>query len=109
MALAPLVISDARPILPLTSFGGRPLTSVGEVSAAVRSGAVRYGLVAPRRCDQGRNATAAGCVPAAVWIRQHGIDVTGAVGLTGRGAPVPAHARPCGVTWVPGSARPRGF
>ena len=83
LALAPLVISDARPILPLTSFGGRPLTSVGEVSAAVRSGAVRYGLVAPRRCDQGRNATAAGCVPAAVWIRQHGIDVTGAVGLTG--------------------------
>ncbi len=83
LSLAPLVIRDARPILPLTSFGGRPLTSVAEVSAAVRAGAVRYGLVSPRRCELARNTASASCAPAAMWIRQHGIDVTDAVGLIG--------------------------
>ena len=83
LSLAPLVISDARPILPLTSFGGRPLTSVAGVAAAVRTGAVRYGLVSRRDCELARNATSASCAPAAVWIRQHGIDVTGTVGLSG--------------------------
>ena len=83
LALAPLVIRDQRPILPLTSFGGRPLTSVEQLRAAVRSGAVRYGLVSRPGCTVARNAPAAGCVPAALWIRVHGSDVTRSVGLVG--------------------------
>ena len=83
LSLAPLVIRDQRPILPLTSFGGRPLTGVTQLRAAVRSGAVRYGLVTRPRCELPRHTNAAGCAPAAVWVRQHGVDVTGAVGLVG--------------------------
>ncbi len=83
LSLAPLVIRDRRPILPLTSFGGRPLTGVAQLRVAVRTGGVRYGLVTRPRCELGRNTNAAGCAPAAVWVRQHGLDVTGVVGLVG--------------------------
>jgi 4-amino-4-deoxy-L-arabinose transferase-like glycosyltransferase len=80
LSLAPLLIDDRRAILPLTSFGGRPLTSVAAVQAAVRAGQVRYGLVDSHNCASGRHW--AGCAPAALWIRRHGIDVTAEVGLT---------------------------
>ncbi len=81
LALAPLLIHDRRPILPLTSFGGIPLTSRGALLAAVRAGEVRYGLVARYRCGP-RNRSWAACGPAAQWIRQTGRDVT-PPGLTG--------------------------
>ncbi len=83
LSLAPLVIRDQRPILPLTSFGGRQLTSVEALRAAVRSGAVRYGLVSRVGCALPRNTTAAACAPASQWVRAHGVDVTGSVGLVG--------------------------
>jgi 4-amino-4-deoxy-L-arabinose transferase-like glycosyltransferase len=75
LSLAPLVIRDRRPILPLTSFGGIPLTSRSSLLAAVRAGQVRYGLVARRRCGPANRGLAA-CGPAAQWIRQTGVDVT---------------------------------
>ncbi|MGI8864480.1 MAG: ArnT family glycosyltransferase [Solirubrobacteraceae bacterium] len=75
LALAPLLIHDRRPILPLTSFGGIPLTSRSSLLAAVRAGEVRYGLVARRRCGPANRGWAA-CGPAAQWIRQTGLDVT---------------------------------
>jgi 4-amino-4-deoxy-L-arabinose transferase-like glycosyltransferase len=75
LALAPLVIRDRRPILPLTSFGGLPLTSLSSLFAAVRAGEVRYGLVARHRCGAANRASAP-CGPAAQWIRQTGQDVT---------------------------------
>lgn len=81
LALAPLVIHDRRQILPLTSFGGLPLTGLSALLASVRAGEVRYGLVARSRCgprDRGRAA----CAPASQWIRRNGQDVTPA-GLTG--------------------------
>ncbi len=81
LALAPVLIHDRRPILPLTSFGGRPLTSLNTLLAAVRIGEVRYGLVARYRCGPGNRRWAA-CTPAAQWIRQTGKDVTPA-GLRG--------------------------
>ncbi|MHB8657533.1 MAG: glycosyltransferase family 39 protein [Solirubrobacteraceae bacterium] len=81
LALAPLIIHDQRPILPLTSFGGRPLSTLAEVRAAVRSGQVRYGLVEDYPCSGA--GTRAGCGPAARWIRSHGIDVSRQAGITG--------------------------
>jgi 4-amino-4-deoxy-L-arabinose transferase-like glycosyltransferase len=83
LALAALIIHDQRPILPLTSFGGRPLTSVDRLRAAVLSGSVRYGLVAAYGCGP-RNLARAGCTAAALWIRERGVDVTPKVGLEGR-------------------------
>ncbi|MDQ6746329.1 MAG: glycosyltransferase family 39 protein [Actinomycetota bacterium] len=75
LALAPLVIRDDRPILPLTSFGGIPLTSLRVLLEDVRAGRVRYGLVGAGRCRP-RHAAGAACGPAALWIRHNGVEVT---------------------------------
>jgi hypothetical protein len=75
LALAPVLIHDRRPILPLTSFGGIPLSTRGTLLAAVRAGEVRYGLVSRYHCGQHNRGWAA-CGPAARWIRQTGQDVT---------------------------------
>ena len=84
LALAPLIIRDQRPILPLTSsFIARPLVGLARLQAAVQSGAVRYGLVGASRCGP-QLAPKASCTPAALWIRDTGIDVTSQVGLRGR-------------------------
>ncbi len=83
LSLAPLVIRDQRPILPLTSFGGRPLTSVAALRAAVRADTVRYGLVASAGCALPHNRHAAACAPASLWVRAHGVDVTRSAGLVG--------------------------
>jgi hypothetical protein len=83
LSMAPLIIRDARPILPLTSFGGRPLVGLGRLQAAVRAGSVRYGLVSAYRCAGARRRWAA-CTPASQWIRRHGIEVTSQAGLSGR-------------------------
>jgi hypothetical protein len=83
VALAPLIIRDQRPILPLTpSFGAHPLISLAELRADVASGEVRYGLVADRRCGPGTSSKSY-CAATAIWIRHHGIDVSRRAGLTG--------------------------
>jgi hypothetical protein len=82
MSLAPLIIHDQRPILPLTSsFEGRPLTGIAQLQQAVEAGRVRYALVG--RCPL-RNPHAAGCAPAALWARQHGVNVSSLAGIGGR-------------------------
>ena len=83
LSLAPLIIRDERGILPLTSWGGRPLTGLAELRAAIARGEVRYGLLGAYRCGAG-NRRAAGCTAAALWIRRRGTDVTAAAGLSGR-------------------------
>ncbi len=82
LQLAPLLIHDQRPILPLTSFGGRPLTSLQQLLAEVRRGSVRYGMVASYHCGAGNSGWAA-CGPAAQWIRHNGLDVSTEAGVVG--------------------------
>ena len=83
LSLAPLIIRDERPILPLTSFKGEPLVGIDQLAAAVSRGQVRYGLVSAYGCGARQRAFAA-CTPAARWIRAHGVNVTADAGLTGR-------------------------
>jgi 4-amino-4-deoxy-L-arabinose transferase-like glycosyltransferase len=82
LALAPLIVQDRRPILPLTTFAGQPLFGLRHLLAAVRSGAVRYGLVANSGCGPS-NARLAACAATAIWIRHNGVDVTREAGLQG--------------------------
>jgi hypothetical protein len=93
LGLAPLLIRDRRPILPLTSFGGRPLTSLAALQSAVQAGQVRYGLVGRFHCGP-RNAGWAACSPAARWIRAHGVNVSAQAGITGSSR----------LYWLPASA-----
>jgi len=82
LSLAPLIIRDQRPILPLTTFGGRPLTTVAALQHAIASGQVRYGLVNNLPCTAATQKKAY-CAPAAQWIRAHGVDVSVDAGLRG--------------------------
>jgi hypothetical protein len=86
LQLAPMIIRDERPILPLTSYYGRPLVSLATLRRAVADGQVRYGLAARYACGPAHPAHRrfAACTAAAIWIRRHGVDVTDQVGLTGR-------------------------
>ena len=77
-----MLIHDQRPILPLTSFGGRPVIGLARLLSEVRTGSVRYGLVAGYHCGPGNGGWAA-CGPAAQWIRHNGTDVTADAGLAG--------------------------
>lgn len=85
LALAPLIIHEQRPILPLTSWQGQPLVKLSELQAAVQAGEVRYGLVGRYNCNRATRSWAA-CQATSVWIRRHGIDVTRAVGLSPKSA-----------------------
>lgn len=84
ISLAPLIVRDARPILPLTRPGGDVLASLAALRAAVRSGRVRYALLDVLDCDPVHRGWAS-CTAAERWIRLHGVDVTWKVaGLSGR-------------------------
>jgi 4-amino-4-deoxy-L-arabinose transferase-like glycosyltransferase len=82
LSLAPLIIRDQRPILPLTAWGGRPLTTVAALRHAIATGQVRYGLVNDLPCTASTEHRAY-CAPAARWIRAHGVDVSADAGLRG--------------------------
>ncbi len=75
-ALAPLIIHDATPIL---RFHAKPLLSLGQLRQAARSGAVRYALVDNYRCTGAGHGAA--CLPASIWVRRHGIDVSAQAGI----------------------------
>ena len=73
--LAPLIIHDGRPILPLTSYG-TPIVTLGALQQAVRSGAVRYALLYTCKA---RPLIACGATP--TWVRQNGLDTSAAARL----------------------------
>jgi hypothetical protein len=78
--VASLIVQDLRPVLMLTSYNGRPFTTVAELRAAVERGEVRYAVL-QSSCGPRSSPTAAGCAPAARWVRAHGQDVSRPAGL----------------------------
>lgn len=71
---APIIVHDDRRVLVLTTYDGRPLAGLGELRRAVARHEVRYALLGGR-CTR-HVPTAAVCSPAALWIRDHGRDVS---------------------------------
>ena len=76
--VAPLIIRDARPVLMLTSYLGRPLLSAPQLGQAVRAGLVRYLLVGRGLCPLGAPAT---CQPLLRWARMHSTDISASAHL----------------------------
>jgi 4-amino-4-deoxy-L-arabinose transferase-like glycosyltransferase len=68
----PLIVRDGQPVLVLTSWSGRPFTSVAELRTMVARGEVRHALLDP-----------AYDAPAVRWALAHGTDVSAAAGLGG--------------------------
>ncbi len=79
-SVASLIVQDQRPVLMLTTYNGLPFTSVDHLRTLIAQGAVRYAFL-NSACPRGAPKTAAGCAPAALWIRAHGIDVSRQAGL----------------------------
>ena len=74
----PIVARDGRPVLMLTSWLGRPLTTAAGLEHLVRNGDVRYLLLAELGC---RFRLAPSCSPAAQWAVRHSTDVSREAGL----------------------------
>lgn len=80
-SIASLIVQDQRPVLILTTYNGLPFTSVARLQTLIAQGAVRYAFL-NAACPRGApTATNAGCAPAALWIRKHGVDVSRQAGL----------------------------
>ncbi len=82
--VASLIVQDQRPVLMLTSYNGRPLTSPSQLQALATRGQVRYAFL-DSHCGPHTVRTAAGCAPAARWVRVHGVDVSRQAGLRSSG------------------------
>jgi 4-amino-4-deoxy-L-arabinose transferase-like glycosyltransferase len=81
---APLITQDARPVLLLTSIGGRPIVSLSQFVADVRSREVGY-LLTRGVCPRRRNPALAACSLTVEWAVAHGRNVTSAVTRGGLG------------------------
>jgi 4-amino-4-deoxy-L-arabinose transferase-like glycosyltransferase len=78
--IASLIVQDQRPVVMLTTYNGLPLTSVAQLQTLISRGEVRYAFL-DSVCKSGAPKTAAGCAPAARWVRAHGTDVSLKAGL----------------------------
>ncbi|HEY7962380.1 MAG TPA: glycosyltransferase family 39 protein [Solirubrobacteraceae bacterium] len=81
---AALIVHDARPVIMLTTYEGRVLTSIAQLRQLVARGEVRYALLSSV-CGRYTPRTDAACSAPALWVRAHATDVSRAAGL-GRGA-----------------------
>jgi 4-amino-4-deoxy-L-arabinose transferase-like glycosyltransferase len=75
-----LIVQDARPVLILTTYAGRVLTTVPELKSLIAQGKVRYAFLAPSCSAHGPSSNPA-CSAPARWIRAHGTDVSLQAGL----------------------------
>jgi hypothetical protein len=82
--VASLIVQDRRPVLMLTSYNGRPLTSPSRLGALAARETVRYAFL-ESRCGARTPKTTAGCAPVARWVRAHGTDVSLQAGLRSKG------------------------
>jgi 4-amino-4-deoxy-L-arabinose transferase-like glycosyltransferase len=79
-AVASLIVQDQRPVLMLTTYNGRPLTSIAELKLAIAHGEVRYAFL-NSLCGQHSTKATSGCAPVARWVRAQAIDVSRQSGL----------------------------
>jgi hypothetical protein len=78
-----LIVKDVRPVLILTTYNARTLTTVPQLQRLIAAGAVRYALL-NTVCGRHTAATDAGCSAPARWVRAHGVDVSRQAGLGDR-------------------------
>ncbi|MFZ1154930.1 MAG: glycosyltransferase family 39 protein [Solirubrobacteraceae bacterium] len=83
-SIASLIVQDARPVVMLTTYSGRSLTGVAQLQSLIARGEVRYAFL-DSACKPVTSKTAAGCAPAARWVRAHGTDVSRQAGLHATG------------------------
>jgi 4-amino-4-deoxy-L-arabinose transferase-like glycosyltransferase len=78
-----LIVKDARPVVVLTSYAAKVFTTVDQLKRKIAAGEVRYAFL-NSPCPHRTSAASAknpACSPPAVWIREHGSDVSREAGL----------------------------
>lgn len=78
-----LIVKDGRPVLVMTAVSRTVVTSVDELSAAVRGGQVRYALIG-KTCRPG-DTNIAYCSAPALWVQRYGRDISRQLGLSRSG------------------------
>jgi 4-amino-4-deoxy-L-arabinose transferase-like glycosyltransferase len=76
-----LIVRDGQPVVVLTTYEARPLTTVAQLQKLIVQGEVRYALLTGL-CGVHTARTNAACSPAALWVRTHAKDVSREAGLT---------------------------
>jgi 4-amino-4-deoxy-L-arabinose transferase-like glycosyltransferase len=76
-----LIVKDGRPVVVLTTYQGRTLTTVAQLKQLIARGEVRYALL-NSLCGPHTPRTDAACSEPALWVRSHGRDVSLQAGLT---------------------------
>jgi 4-amino-4-deoxy-L-arabinose transferase-like glycosyltransferase len=76
-----LIVQDARPVVILTTYEARVLTSVAKLKRLIARGEVRYAFL-NTYCSRVAANVNAGCSAPAKWIRAHGTDVSQQAGLS---------------------------
>ena len=76
-----LIVRDGLPVVVLTTYQGRTLTSVAQLRRLIARGEVRYALL-NSLCGKRTPRSDAACSEPALWVRAHGRDVSRAAGLT---------------------------
>jgi 4-amino-4-deoxy-L-arabinose transferase-like glycosyltransferase len=74
-AVASLIVTDQRPVLMLTTYNGRPLTSIAALRQEIARREVHYAFI-NSLCGPHSTKATSGCAPAARWVRAHAIDVS---------------------------------
>jgi 4-amino-4-deoxy-L-arabinose transferase-like glycosyltransferase len=80
-AVGSLIVQDARPVLMLTSYDGRVLTSVPKLEQLIARGKVRYAFL-NTFCAGAEQSVNPACSAPARWVRAHGTDVSLKAGLS---------------------------
>jgi hypothetical protein len=78
-----LIVKDARPVVVLTSYAAKVFTTVEQLKRKIAAGEVRYAFL-NSPCPHHTSAASAknpACSPPAMWIREHGSDVSREAGL----------------------------
>jgi 4-amino-4-deoxy-L-arabinose transferase-like glycosyltransferase len=76
-----LIVADARPVVVLTTYNARTLTTVAKLKQLIARGELRYAFL-DSLCGSHTPSTNAACSPPALWIRAHATDVSRQAGLS---------------------------
>jgi hypothetical protein len=79
-AVGSLIVRDLRPVLVLTTYNARTLTTVARLRQLIAAGKVRYALI-NTYCGPHTSRLDAACSAPALWIRAHATDVSRQAGL----------------------------
>jgi 4-amino-4-deoxy-L-arabinose transferase-like glycosyltransferase len=79
-AIGSLIVSDAHPVLVLTTYDARVFTSIAKLERLIAEGQVRYAFL-NTFCTETAASVNPACSAPVKWVREHGTDISIKAGL----------------------------